>query len=169
MRQSFQYLLNRLLGKEFYTYSSEESLNELKDKLSNVFESRWIEVDPGLYGGFVTEYEFSVSRKSIFAFTQEARTRIDGLVYIDNDRTYVDLVVRPAPQLFAFVLFFVLLATIMAGVWIYYDVGNFVGVTLNALGVMFFSTILVGFVGMVLKDVLRWKFVSLLRLRLERK
>jgi hypothetical protein len=166
MKQSLSYLYKRLLGKEFYTYSSEESLEALRDKLKYVFDRRWFDVNAGLYGEFVTDYEFYVSRKSTLLLTQHARTQIAGLVYLRNDRTYIDIVVKPAPQLFAFVLFFALLASVMAGMWIYRDVGSYAGALLNALGILLFSTILIGFAGMVLKDMLRWKFARIFRLKL---
>lgn len=85
----------------FLLYS--KSVGDLKAELQNLFDNKWYDFSINLTGDFISDNEFQITKKISASFSKSGSsgwTKLKCKMYSDNNKTIIDIIVKPNPQLY---------------------------------------------------------------------
>ena len=90
-------LIPKQLWKEDYLYSSDQTMDELKEDIENVFNKKWWQMGINLTGSFFAMYAFQMTPKWQLADFRNGSSiaYLNGEIITHENRTLVRFTVRP--------------------------------------------------------------------------
>jgi hypothetical protein len=108
-------ILPRHLRKECYNYQFDYNIEEVKQKMRSTFSKKTFDFSTNLVGQFISEDEFIINEKSFGigkAIASSVYTNIRGKFNQDNNRTILNVSVKPSPNFYFFWFAFILVGII---------------------------------------------------------
>lgn len=159
-------LIPRHLRSDNYKFSSQKSIVDFKADLNSLFDSKWYNTSNNLTGQFSSDTEFQISKKILLAFFSGGSggyTKLKCKLYADNDKTIVDIVVKPNPQLYVATIIPPLVALDMLYSIIFYGTNDYVVITI-IIAILLLIPVGASFYGQSAKNELKNTFVETFKL-----
>ena len=109
-------LIPRHLRPDYYSFCSQKSVGDLKTDLQTLFDNNWYDFSVNLTGDFTSDNDFQITKKISASFSKSGSSGSTSLkckVYADTDKTVVDIIVKPNPQLYVWTIVPLLFALLM--------------------------------------------------------
>jgi hypothetical protein len=156
----------RHLISEKYTFYSQKSVANLKAELQSLFDNKWYDFSTNLTGDFTADNEFNVTKKVSLSFSKSGSsgsTKLKCKIYPNADKAFIEIIVKPNPQLYVWTIIPPLLAS-----WMLYSVmlhsANDLTAAIIIIAFLFIIPITVRFYGQALKTELKNTFVDAFKL-----
>lgn len=97
----------RHLRSDNYSFHSQKSVADLKADLQTLFDNKWYDFSINLTGDFTSDNEFQITKKISFVFSKSGSsgsTKLKCKIHADKEKTIVDVIVKPNPQLYVWTI-----------------------------------------------------------------
>lgn len=108
--------ISRHLISEKYTFYSQKPIAGFKAELQSLFDNKWYDFSINLTGYFTSDNEFQITKKGSLSFSKSGSsgsTKLKCKIYTDIDKTAIDIIVKPNPQLYVWTIIPPLFALLM--------------------------------------------------------
>jgi hypothetical protein len=158
-------LLPKQLRNEHYSYLSNKPVDQITNDLEKIFNNKHLFRE--LTGEFIDKNTFLVSSNIAIGFNKAplySFTRMQGKISERNDKTILDIVIKPHMIIYPFFFGFLIFGLLS----IISILGTSEDITIKCVIVTIIFTFIIPFItafyGQVAKDNLREKFINTLKL-----
>jgi len=156
----------RHLISEKYTFYSKKSVADFKSELQSLFDNKWYDFSTNLTGDYTTDNEFQITKKFSLTFSKSGSsgtTKLKCKIYPSADQTFVDIVVKPNPQVYVWTIVPPLFALLMLYSVLLHST-NDITVAIILIVLLFILPFGARFYGQALKEELKQAFVDTFKL-----
>lgn len=149
-----------------YIFYSQKSIADIKTELQSLFDNKWYDFSINLTGAFTSDNEFQITKKISLSFSKSgssASTKLKCKLYTDKDKTVVEIIVKPNPQLYVWTIIPPLFALLMLNSVIFHSTNNLI-VALSLITILFIFPFAARFYGQAAKNELKKTFVDAFKL-----
>jgi hypothetical protein len=157
----------RHLISEKYTFYSEKTVADFKAELQSLFNNKWYDFSINLTGDFTSDDEFQITKKvslSSSKYGSSGSTKLKCKMYQSDDKTFVDIIVKPNPQLYVWTIIPPLFALLMLYSVILHPTNDLTAVIIVII-FLFILPFATRFYGQAIKVELKNTFVDAFKLK----
>ena len=149
-----------------YVLYSQKSIADFKTELQSLFDNKCYDFSVNLTGDFSSDNEFQITKKVSLSFSKSGSsgsTKLKCKIYADTDKTVVDIIVKPNPQLYVWTIIPPLFALLMLYSIILHST-NDLTVGIIIISILFLLPFAARFYGQAAKNELKNTFADTFKL-----